>query len=391
MESRKELTLNRGRMERAMRLAEECALPREYADECGNPWDAPTVDQAYRRAASYVVSQEDEVRQIIAHLLLQLQRRSALRCAADRDSLPPVKSLMCIGPTASGKTFALRHACKALGLRCTVIDMSCITSSGYKGASLGDFLLEVSRWQEGNKDAVQVVLFDEVDKSARKHSDVDPTFELLKLLDEGDDGFYRGYAGVNDREPYTLSLDDCLFVFAGAFGGIDSVVRSRLVKEAGGSYGMLYDSRAAEAAAMGAAELRRLVELRDLHSYGLPKEFVGRIGRVVSLEALSDDALKAIVKGSPHSLEARYSLLLGGVGLSVSDEAAEGIAEVAQENGMGARMLDTQMQSLMAEALDFVKSAPEAVAVLVDWDAERGRPALSCVDSDGVVREGLSC
>ena len=168
----------------------------------------------------------------------------------------------------------------------------------------------------------------------------------MKVLDAGI------YSGQGDSKDGRFSFDTsrCIFIFAGAFTGIERIVRKRLEAE-NPSYGFVSCDASSSVAHLSEAELRRLVEPKDLVTWGLYVEFLGRITSIHSMDALGEDAMRLIVKGSKHSLENRFSLLFpDGTDFEIDDSATASVVQRALDTGLGARQLESLIAPLAAEA-----------------------------------------
>ena len=380
------------RMDRALTLIDEAQTPAEADRAFGTADDAslPSLNELCREVDERAVGRSGVIRQLAEFFLLFAYVRDLILKGVARDSLPSLRSLFLVGPTASSKTFLIRLMSKALGWRYVPVSMASLTGTGWRGLSVSEVLRGVASWQEKNPGQIQVILFDEADKHRVRHTrpgeeTFNPANDLLCVLNcDSEDGIYYGSAatGESTRE-FELNLNDVIFVFAGAFSGIEEkVLRPRMRKEAGSGYGLLADSAAREAALLDDDALRLALQPEDLVEWGILAELVGRASYVISMPALSEDDLRRIVNDSPHSLERRSTLLMrDGVSFKIDDAAALGMARRARESGLGARILDSMLQPVVAHAVAVVRQDDAVESVLVTWDNEEER--LTCRFSRG--------
>lgn len=385
----------RERLERAMEILDTADRYRIRPEAEPMPLK-PTlsVDEICRRAGEHVVGRQKELRVLAEYFAMWAQRRELLLKGVDREDLPTCKSLFIAGPTASSKTYLVRTVCKVMGYRYVPTSLASLTGTGWRGVSVGDILAEAASWQVEHPGQVQVLFWDEADKhrvNEQREGGItfNPACDLLKVLD-AETGTYNA-TGTGDASPKAglLNLDDCVFVFAGAFSDIEElVVRPRLRRQAKSGYGLLANDSARDVARLDADDLRRELQPEDLVEWGILAELCGRSGYLLSLTALSEDELRRIVNDSPHSLERRNNLLMReGVKLSIDDQAALGLARRARSSSLGARMLDNLLQPAVAHAMTVSADCPEVAYIRIVWDEEAQCPQCVFANAHGRVLE----
>ncbi|KAL8850194.1 MAG: hypothetical protein Q9221_004880 [Calogaya cf. arnoldii] len=187
-------------------------------------------------------------------------------------------------------------------------------------------------------------------------------------------------------ETYNIRTDNILFVFAGAFVGLQKIILNRIAK---GSIGFGSPIRSAstpssssgkpnntqdhtihlkpnspEAALFGkhlpfftdsqaVKELNPLdlLEPIDLQTYGLIPELIGRIPVSAALSALDEDALVRVLTEPRNSIIKQYvrQFALSGIELHFSSSGLREIAKSALGMGTGARGLRTCCERLLME------------------------------------------
>lgn len=134
-----------------------------------------------------------------------------------------------VGPSGSGKTYNVEAICDGLMMPMVVINCAQLTKEGLSGNSLSKALAPIS--QSGM--APMVVLLDEFDKlfirgnNNNELADDSTTSiqnELLKVLEGKTTSVYTGNYG----QYADISIDHCLFVFAGAWNGEPDIDLDRL-------------------------------------------------------------------------------------------------------------------------------------------------------------------
>ena len=185
-------------------------------------------------------------------------------------------------------------------------------------------------------------------------------------------------------DTYTIRTDNILFIFTGAFIGLNRIILDRISR---GSIGFGSPIRSTAPQHPGSSEMllslkpgseeRKffekhlpfftqsspdndakfnpldLVEPNDLQKFGLIPEFTGRIPVTVSLSALDVDSLVRVLTEPRNSLVKQYEQIfqLSGIELRFTSGALKEIAKSAQGMGTGARGLRTCIERLLSEAM----------------------------------------
>lgn len=342
-------------------------------------------DEVLAQCRRYVVGQEDVLREVVGLTYSCLQRMEMRACGVDDLDLPRACAFMLSGSTASGKSFVMKVVAKVMGLELVSIDCSGITGAGWVGDSVSSELRRVAGVMEKDDGRRPVLAFwDEADKLVRKTREGGRSFDsqgnFLKLLDGGTLELAPEAQGQSE---VTLDAGRVLNVFAGAFMGIEGIVRKRLLS--GGLE--LAGAGSVAPGLLTTDQLRARMNLQDLVSWGFMPEFVGRFGAVVCVPALTCANLRQIVKGSERSLERRVSNLLGaGRAFRISDAAADAIAREAHESGLGARRIDQVVNHFEAEATVRLHADDSVNVATLDVDADGGLCLAFGFDED--VAEG---
>jgi ATP-dependent Clp protease ATP-binding subunit ClpX len=149
-----------------------------------------------------------------------------------------------------------------------------------------------------------------------------------------------------------IDTTNILFIFGGAFVGLDKIVEKRLSVSTLGFGGAVTSRVNADI-----GEVLKRVQPQDLVKYGLIPEFVGRLPVVVSLHALDRAALVQILTKPKNALIKQYVKLLDmdGVDLEFEDNAIGAIADKALKLDTGARGLRAILEDAM---LDNMYDAP---------------------------------
>ncbi|EQL04138.1 Clp protease, ATP-binding subunit ClpX [Ophiocordyceps sinensis CO18] len=293
-------------------------------------------------------------------------------------------NLLLIGPTGVGKTYILETLSKKIQVPFSICDCNSLTQAGYIGQDVETCIERLL--MEANYDIKAaergIVVLDEFDKLARKES---PTGRdvggegvqqaLLKMVEGAkvtvnvkDTRSSRstppitanfGSSGPSSSpqpappggkvEQYTIDTTNILFIFCGAFVGLDKAVVQRVAKPSLG--------------------------------FGFIPELIGRLHNICALSPLSKDDLLRILTEPRNSLVAQYTALFETYPsrLYITDKALYAIAERAAASETGARGLKMEMERVLAEP---IFDAPTPY-VLVSEGCVKGTEKASYWGKDG--------
>ena len=321
-------------------------------------------------AKEHVIGQDAFILEFARGIGLSVQSAIKRIKGADASDVPRATSLLVMGPTASGKTYAVRKILDAADIPFRLIDASALTGEGWRGSSVSSELAEVARWQSKHPNEIYAIIWDEADKMAFKGggSDTDGSFNpqqnLLKLLD-GEDIYTSAGDSGSKAKAFKLDCRGIINIFMGAFTGIEELIRAKARNIGFASGGAPIDPFSDE-------EARAQITHAHLIEYGFMPEFVGRIGAIFALPALDRSSLGLIVKGSAHSLERRYANVMPtGCGFVITDEARDHLVNEATCVGLGARVLDTAFCGIGSEALDIARADKTVCEITVGVSENR--------------------
>ena len=195
---------------------------------------------------------------------------------------------------------------------------------------------------------------------------------LLKII-EGTTASVPPGGGRKHPHQEFLEIDttNILFIAAGAFAGIEDIVRQRQRKETGSSslgFGGVLEQERADV-------FTSPVRPEDLHKFGLIPEFIGRLPVIATVQDLGVPELVRVMTEPKNALVSQYQYLfsLDGVELEMTDEAIEAVARLALARKTGARGLTSIVEEVLGDAMFEVPSLPEVGRVVVDAQAVEGR------------------
>jgi ATP-dependent Clp protease ATP-binding subunit ClpX len=287
-------------------------------------------------------------------------------------------NVLMLGPTGCGKTALAKKIAEFLDLPFAVCDATGLTEAGYVGDDVESILTRLLSVADGDVEKAQkgIIYIDEIDKIARKGENVSITRDvsgegvqqaLLKIV-EG--SVVRVPAGDKRKHPkgdmLEIDTSNILFICGGAFVGIDKIIARNAEENTGIGFG---------AKVRNPKESTRMFEkctTKDLMSFGLIPEFIGRFGLTVHVDELTTDQLVQILKEPKNSIVQQYQYIfkLDGLELAFEDEALKVIAEKAKALKTNARGLKQIIEKILLqyqfEAMDLAQRGLEKIVISKD-------------------------
>lgn len=372
---------------------ELCAHMIAKEEEAAQPESVklPTPAEIMQRLNDYIIGQ-DEAKRVLCvavynhYKRIEYNKRAAAKGVRQDDIELKKSNILMLGPTGCGKTLLAQTLSKILNVPFAVADATTLTEAGYVGEDVENVLLKLI--QNADYDIAKaekgIIYIDEIDKIARKSENVSITRDvsgegvqqaLLKIV-ESTVASVPPQGGRKHPQQECLQIDttNILFIFGGAFVGLDKIIEKRLNSSSLGFGGEL------KAKKEDTDEALKNLQPQDLIKFGLIPEFIGRVPVTVSLSALDENALVRILTEPKDALVKQYVKLLemDGVELSFEDEAVHAIAHRAIELNTGARGLRSIMEDCM---LDTMYETPEnknikKIVVTKDTILKKAKPLV---------------
>lgn len=304
-----------------------------------------------------VIGQDEAKKALSVHAYLH-----CLRINGNKD-IPFRSNILMIGPTGVGKTYLVKTLADILGLPFSRADVTTLTETGYVGDDVEVVLYNLYRKANGDLEKAQygIVFLDEVDKIAKAEPHQSTTGnpsdkavqEALLSMMNGEDIRVPEFGDrrmMHSSDGILMNTKNILFIFGGAFVGLDDIIKMRLKGESGlgfGSNAILNKNK------LQKDKILSQVDVKDVEKYGMIPEFIGRIPIIVTLNELTKENLKDILIKTSESPIKKYVDFFNSIGkkLILTDDAVNYIVDRASGMDMGARALKSIVETAMVNIL----------------------------------------
>lgn len=339
----------------------------------------------------YVIGQ-DRAKKVLSVAVYNHYKRQEYKASAGDGAVELAKSnIMLIGPTGCGKTLLAETLARSLDVPFAMADATALTEAGYVGEDVETILQKLLTASDGDVEKAQrgIIYIDEIDKITRKSENASITRDvsgegvqqaLLKLI-EGTVANVQPTSGRKHPGAQMIEIDTSgiLFIVGGAFAGLDQLINNRS-QSSGMGFGASVQSKE-DVRSIG--ETLEDVEVRDLISFGLIPEFIGRLPVVATLKELSEDDMIRVLTEPKNAITKQYEKLLqiDGVEIEFERDALALVARMCNERKTGARGLRTVLENALLDTMyELPRSTINKIIVTVDTINGTGGPTFEFSD-----------
>lgn len=274
-------------------------------------------------------------------------------------------NILLVGGTGCGKTHLVRSLSRILSLPVTVQDATSFTSAGYVGGNVEDAVVALFKESLSLCSKMDSPITSLASYSGLKRNYYDEAEELTEhgiiYIDEADkirdskgsgkdvngrgvqEAFLKLIEGTKVPVTMSRSIDtsNILFIFGGAFSGLEQIVSQRINKK---EMGFIKSNTETNK-----AQLLHAANIKDFTDFGMMPEIMGRLSTIAVLDELTAEMVYKIFTEPKRSILSQVvnEFKSFGVDVAFSDCAIDYIVSEAVKLKLGARALKSSCQNIL--------------------------------------------
>ena len=286
-----------------------------------------------------VIGQDKQVKSILYTIL---ENRRMINKSGLDNPKKYMTNILLRGESGSGKTMIIEKITNLLNIPTFIADSTQYTETGWAGESVTDMLVGLYAAAGGDLEAAQkgILFIDEVDKKATTDSHGGPSRgavldNLLKSIEGAKVAINVG--SKLQEEKIMFDTSKLTVICSGAFEGIEEYRDKRIGKKKAG-----FDREIKQGVEKG-------VTTEDYIAFGMNKQFMSRLPKVIELNKSTKESLIKIMKESESSklkIE-KFKLEDRGIEIEYTEDFYEGLAEVALKKKTGARGIEQALSNVL--------------------------------------------
>ena len=339
----------------------------------------PTPEELKSHLDEYVIGQDDAKKTLSVAVYNHYKR---IFFAEKSDVELQKSNVLMLGPTGVGKTLLAQTLARFLDVPIAIADATTLTEAGYVGEDVENILLRLIQAADFDIEKAErgIIYVDEIDKISRKSENASITRDvsgegvqqaLLKIL-EGTVSNVPPQGGRKhpQQEFIQINTANILFICAGAFDGIEKIVKKRIGE---GTIGFGGDVKSV--IKEGDSDIAEKVIHHDLVKFGLIPELVGRLPVIAALDNMTEETLYRIMIEPKNSVIKQYQefFRMDGIELVFEEAALHKIAEITLERKTGARGLRSIIEGILRDVMFQSPSDKTIVKVTVTAETVMGK------------------
>ena len=336
-------------------IVQEEANQEEEAESDSIELKPPRVIKSF--LDTYVIGQEASKKVLSVAVYNHYKR--LIQQTATEDIEIQKSNVLVVGPTGTGKTLLAQTIARLLNVPLAIVDATVLTEAGYVGEDVESILSRLLQAADYDVSLAQkgIIFIDEIDKIARKSDNPSITRDvsgegvqqaMLKLL-EGTvvNVPPKGGRKHPDQKFVEVNTSNILFIAGGAFDGIERHINKRLNLQAIGYKTTLEQNN------IDKENILQYITPRDVRSFGLIPEIIGRLPVLTHMKPLDKTRLLEILTVPKNALIKQYIHLfeMDGIKLQFTSGTLNYIVEKSMQYKLGARGLRSLCEAVLNDAM----------------------------------------